>query len=49
LQFGTLRGSKHYDPPPVFHGTPGPNRLSSVANRAQAVTIARKLMISMTV
>ena len=37
-----------YDPP-VFHGTPGPKRASSVASSAQAVTRARNEMTSITV
>ena len=43
----------HYDQtdydPPVFHGTPGPKRASSVASSAQAVTRARNEMTSITV
>jgi hypothetical protein len=38
-----------YDPPPAAHGTPGPNRESSIANSAQAVTRARNDTISIIV
>ena len=38
-----------YDPPPAAQGTPGPNRASSIANSAQAVTRARNETISIIV
>jgi hypothetical protein len=42
-------GQRNYEPPLVLQGTPGPKRLSSTANSAQAVTRAMKEMINMTV